>query len=53
MEYVIYNGEGKKVDILQNTTSIQWMPRYNDTGTFEIHAKPTESKNILLLVIES
>ena len=41
MEYVIYNQEGKKVDTLQNTTSIQWMPRYNETGTFEIHAIPT------------
>lgn len=41
MEYVIYDHTGKKVDVLQNTTSIQWMPRYNNTGTFEIHAKPT------------
>lgn len=50
MEYVIYNEEGKKVDILQNTTSIQWMPRYNETGTFEIHAKPTESNKEYLVI---
>lgn len=50
MEYVIYNQEGKKEDILQNTTSIQWMPRYNETGTFEIHAKPTESNKKYLVI---
>lgn len=50
MEYVIYNEEGKKVDILQNTTSIQWMPRYNETGTFEIHTKPTESNKEYLVI---
>lgn len=50
MEYVIYDVEGKKVDILQNTTSIQWMPRYNETGTFEIHAKPTKSNQEYLII---
>lgn len=49
MEYIIYDKSGKKIDILQNTTSIQWMPRYNETGTFEIHAQPTEfNKNYLI-----
>lgn len=52
MEYVIYDQAGKKVDVLQNTTSIQWMPRYNETGTFEIHAKPTKS-NLDYLIEEN
>ena len=42
MNYLIYDKEGKRQGELQNCTSIQWKPRYNDTGTAEIHARKTE-----------
>ena len=41
MNYLIYDKEGKRQGELQNCTSIQWKPRYNDTGTAEIHARKT------------
>ena len=52
MEIAIYDKKGVKVDILQNTTSIQWRRKYNETGDFEIHAKGTEA-NIKLLTTEN
>lgn len=43
MDLMIFDKSGKKVDLLQNYTSIQWQSYYNNTGTFEIHARPTTS----------
>lgn len=41
MELMIYDREGKKVDTLQNYSSIQWIRRYSTVGQFEIHVLPT------------
>lgn len=48
-KYIIYDGNDKKLDILQNYTSMQWISAYNETGKFELHAFPTESnlKNLV------
>lgn len=42
MQYYIYDTKGIKQGLLQDVTSIQWNPRYYDSGQFEIHARPTE-----------
>lgn len=42
MNYAIYDQNGKKVAPLQNRTSVQWKPRYYESGTCEIHARPTD-----------
>lgn len=49
MQYVIYDSEGNKQALLQNCTSIQWMPKYYERGSFEIHALPS-SDNVTYLV---
>ena len=49
MNYLIYDQNGKKQALLQNVTSIQWKPRYWDSGSAEIHARPTD-ENIKYLV---
>ena len=41
MQYYIYDEKGTKLDLLQNATSIQWKPRYYESGQAEIHARPT------------
>ncbi len=48
MRYYIYDQKGIKLGLLQNHTSIQWKPRYNRSGTCEIHARPTK-ENVDLL----
>ncbi|QSI25302.1 hypothetical protein GKZ87_07300 [Erysipelotrichaceae bacterium 66202529] len=50
MVYHIYNTQNERIGILQNYSSIQWMPRYDETGTFEIHVLDTK-ENIQLLQI--
>lgn len=42
MNLIIFDKTGKKVDILQNYTSIQWERSYAGTGKFEIHVFPTK-----------
>jgi len=42
MQLMIFDKTGKKIDILQNYTSIQWERSYADTGKFEIHVFPTK-----------
>ncbi len=42
MNYLIYDQNGKKQALLQNVTSIQWKPRYWESGSAEIHARPTD-----------
>lgn len=49
MNYLIYDKSGKKQALLQNVTSIQWKPRYWESGSAEIHARPT-AENIKYLV---
>lgn len=49
MNYFIYDRSGNKQAILQNTTSIQWNPKYWETGSAEIHARPTED-NVKYLI---
>ncbi len=49
MNYLIYDQKGKKQALLQNVTSIQWKPRYWESGSAEIHARPTD-ENIKYLV---
>lgn len=50
MEFFVYDQDNKKIDVLQNYSSIQWKPSYDSTGTFEIHALETENnvKNMQL-----
>lgn len=43
MELMIFDESGKKVDVLQNYTSIQWHRYYASTGSFEIHVNPTKT----------
>ena len=50
MEYIIYSFSDQKLALLQNTSSIQWMPRYYETGKFEIHAAFTEMNRKYLSV---
>lgn len=42
MNYAIYDQKGNKLAPLQNRTSVQWKPRYYESGTCEIHARPTD-----------
>ena len=49
MQYFIYDKEGKKQALLQNCTSIQWMPKYYSSGSFEIHARRTKDNDIYLI----
>lgn len=49
MNYLIYDQNGKKQALLQNVTSIQWKPRYWESGSAEIHARPTD-ENVRYLV---
>lgn len=42
MHYYIYDREGKRQGPLQNITSVQWNPKYNETGKAEIHVEYTE-----------
>lgn len=49
MNYLIYDRNGKKQALLQNVTSIQWKPRYWESGSAEIHARPTD-ENVRYLV---
>ena len=49
MEYIIYNQAGKPQALLQNVTSIQWNPKYWESGSAEIHARPTDT-NVKYLV---
>lgn len=50
MELAIYTPDDIKVDVLQNTTSVQWQSYYNKTGYFEIHAKGTPANQKYLVV---
>lgn len=43
MQLMIFDKSGRKIDILQNYTSIQWKRKYADTGQFEIHVRPTKA----------
>lgn len=52
MQYYIYDPEGIKQGLLQNATSIQWKPRYSESGSFEIHVRPT-SFNLKYLVLKN
>ena len=49
MQYFIYDKEGKKQAMLQNCTSIQWMPKYYSSGSFEIHARRTADNDTYLI----
>lgn len=49
MNYLIYDKNGVLQGILQNTTSIQWHPKYWNSGSAEIHARPT-ADNVKYLV---
>lgn len=49
MQYFIYDKEGKKQALLQNCTSIQWMPKYYSSGSFEIHARKTADNDTYLI----
>lgn len=49
MQYFIYDKEGKKQALLQNCTSIQWMPKYYSSGSFEIHARRTKDNDTYLI----
>lgn len=49
MQYLVYDQSGKKQMLLQNVTSIQWNPKYWESGTAEIHARPT-TENVQYLV---
>ena len=49
MQYFIYGQSGKKQALLQNVTSVQWNPKYWESGTAEIHARPT-AENVQYLV---
>jgi len=49
MEYIIYDQSGKPQALLQNVTSIQWNPRYWESGSAEIHARPTDT-NVKYLI---
>lgn len=49
MQYFIYDMQGKKQALLQNCTSIQWMPKYWDSGSFEIHARRTSENDTYLV----
>ena len=42
MHYFLFDREGKRQGPLQNVTSIQWKPKYYDTGTAEIHVEYTD-----------
>lgn len=42
MHYYVYDREGKRQGPLQNITSVQWNPKYNETGKAEIHVKYTD-----------
>lgn len=39
--YLIYDRNGKKIDQLQSITSVQWRPRYYESGIAEIHVRQT------------
>lgn len=43
MQLMIFDKSGKKIDILQNYTSIQWQRKYAESGQFEIHVRPTQA----------
>lgn len=49
-EFWIYNKENQKIGLLQDTYSIQWMPRYSETGTAEINARATDDNREMLVV---
>lgn len=49
MRYLIYGPNNKKLGQLQNTSSIQWKPRYNDRGQAEIHAYATDENREYLI----
>lgn len=42
MRYYIIDQSGKKQALLQNVTSVQWNPKYWESGSAEIHARPTD-----------
>lgn len=41
MDFIIYDKNGDKVNILQNVSSIQWKTSYFTTGSFQINCKAT------------
>lgn len=49
MQYFIYDKDGRKQALLQNCTSIQWMPKYYSSGSFEIHARRTTDNDAYLV----
>lgn len=49
MQYFIYDKQGKKQALLQNCTSIQWLPKYWESGSFEIHARRTDDNDTYLV----
>lgn len=46
--YQVYDSDNNLLMYLQNVTSIQWKSKYCDTGSFEIHARPTEDNRAYL-----
>lgn len=42
MHYYVYDREGKRQGPLQNITSVQWNPKYYETGKAEIHVEYTD-----------
>ena len=42
MHYYVYDREGKRQGPLQNITSVQWNPKYYETGKVEIHVEYTD-----------
>lgn len=49
MQYFIYDKAGAKQALLQNCTSIQWQPKYWQSGQFEIHARRTADNKAYLV----
>lgn len=42
MHYYVYDREGKRQGPLQNINSVQWNPKYYETGKAEIHVEYTD-----------
>lgn len=42
MEISVFNKDLKYIDEIDNFTSLQWVRRYNNAGTFELHCPVTE-----------
>jgi len=48
MDLYVYNPQGRKIDVVEGYSSLQWTRRYYESGSFELHCDPVYADLLLM-----